>query len=108
MPLAMPWRLPRHGILIDFTSGQGPGRLALTVRQRELGLPGPHFVTMSESKKPYVPPDGEDPVDGMIKRTGCEVQYRALETCIVESDRNFKACQVNLNLKLKQIVRGKS
>jgi hypothetical protein len=49
---------------------------------------------MSESKKPYVPPDGEDPVDGMIKRTGCEVQYRALETCIVESDRNFKTCQV--------------
>jgi hypothetical protein len=43
----------------------------------------------------YVPPDGEDAVDGMIQRTGCEKQYRALENCIVETDRNFKACQVS-------------
>ena len=42
----------------------------------------------------YVPPDGEDAVDGMIRRTGCETEYRALETCIVDNDRNFKACQV--------------
>ena len=49
---------------------------------------------MSEDKKPYVPPDGEDAVDGMIQRTGCETEYRALETCIVDNDRNFKACQV--------------
>ena len=45
-------------------------------------------------RKPYVPLDEEDPVDGMIRRTGCEMQYRAMETCMVDTDRNFRACQV--------------
>jgi hypothetical protein len=52
------------------------------------------------TKTPYIPPDGEDAVDGMIQRTGCETEYRALETCIVDNDRNFKACQVNSSIIL--------
>ena len=32
-------------------------------------------------------------VDGVIRRSGCEVTYRAMENCLAfETERDFKAC----------------
>lgn len=34
----------------------------------------------------------EDVVDVVVRNTGCEVSYRAMEDCIVETDRDFRKC----------------
>ena len=53
-----------------------------------------------DGEKPhsYIPLDEEDPVDSMIRRTGCEAEYRAMENCIVETDRDFRACQATMKI----------
>jgi hypothetical protein len=45
---------------------------------------------------PAIIDEEEDVIDGVIRRTGCEAAYRVMEDCMVETDRDFRACQASM------------
>jgi hypothetical protein len=46
-------------------------------------------------------------VDDRIASSGCEKQYRTLEDCIIESDRDWRRCQTEVTV-LRQCMESKS
>ena len=40
----------------------------------------------------------DDPLDAAIRSSPCFAEYKALEECLVVTDRNFKKCQEQIKL----------
>jgi len=51
------------------------------------------LIALSPSNRPPVAPDEEDEVDAAIKRNPCYSGIKALEDCLLRTDRNFMKCQ---------------
>lgn len=37
--------------------------------------------------------DDEDVIDGVIRKSGCELEFRKFEDCMIETNRDFRQCQ---------------
>lgn len=51
--------------------------------------------------------DGHMDVDDRIATSGCEAQYRLLEDCIVESNRDWRMCQQEV-MELRRCMGARS
>ncbi len=59
-------------------------------------MAAPASTSGQQTNQPDDIDEDEDVIDGVIRRTGCEAAYRVMEDCMVETDRDFRACQASM------------
>mmetsp|Transcript_41598 Transcript_41598/g.93860 ORF Transcript_41598/g.93860 Transcript_41598/m.93860 type:complete len:83 (+) Transcript_41598:69-317(+) len=71
-----------------------------------LVVPRARPIALSSTKPPTDPAD-EDELEATIRRNPCYVEYKALEECLLKTDRAFAKCQKEIKL-LSACNRAKS